>query len=249
MPDFTLLNDLLGDFQTATDSYVERTITSSNQLFADFIAKQKVVHTINKKQSSDFNVFRLFQINEPRHSFILASFLDPKGEHGQGNLFLKALLIQLGIEEPGEGNWTVTAEAGRVDILLKRTSPINLHSVIIIENKSNNAPDQKNQLYRYWYHEIYKPQQHLNPKGQLPYAREQYQIIYLVANEWKKVSDNSLQRPNEELYNELPEVVPLSPVTWKFQEQISEVFTSCLDALKDNQRLRESIIQYIDYWR
>lgn len=60
----------------------------------------------------------------------------------------------LGIERFSDNeNWTVTAEKGRVDILLKRTHP---HSVIIIENKSNYANDQENQLYRYWHQEIYK---------------------------------------------------------------------------------------------
>jgi len=59
----------------------------------------------------------------------------------------------IGIKEPYKGTWKVTAEEGKIDLLLKRYSPF---SIVVIENKSNWACDQQNQLYRYWYNEIYK---------------------------------------------------------------------------------------------
>lgn len=47
--------------------------------------------------------------------------------------------------EKDEGNeeWIITAEEGRVDVLLRRQNPLG---AVIIENKSNWAGDQPNQL-------------------------------------------------------------------------------------------------------
>ena len=106
------------------------------------------------------------------HSFLIANIINPNSEHGQGDLFLKSLLKKLDIEVYENDNWIVTAEIGRIDILIKRENP---HTVIVIENKSNYAIDQENQIYRYWYQEIYLP----NKKQLKPISEENYHIIYL----------------------------------------------------------------------
>ena len=96
----------------------------------------------------NFNIFHLlgkefdFKVQETMHSKLLKFLLDSKETHGCGNLFLIELLALLGIKSPEDGKWHVTAEQGRIDILIQRSNPC---SIIIIENKSNRAGDQKNQ--------------------------------------------------------------------------------------------------------
>ena len=59
--------------------------------------------------------------------------------HGQGKLFLSAFLEYIGFKkDKGNEEWIVTAEKGRVDVLLRRLNPLG---AIIIENKSNWAGD------------------------------------------------------------------------------------------------------------
>lgn len=106
-----------------------------------------------------FNVFalwnRLSGIGETLHSRLLHFLLSDDPMHGQKDKFLMKFLEMAGIEDPQEGTWYATAETGRVDVMLKRTNP---YSVIIVENKSNWAGDQSNQLYRYWYENMYAPE-------------------------------------------------------------------------------------------
>lgn len=109
----------------------------------------------NRLESSHLNVFQFFSPGETTHSRLLAYFLDPRAQHGQGTLFLAEFLRLLGISEPDSStahDWAVTAEIGRVDVLIRRVHP---HTVVVIENKSNYAVDQPNQLYRYWHQEIW----------------------------------------------------------------------------------------------
>ena len=108
----------------------------------------------NKEVSCDFNILQMFAINEVQHSYLLGEFLNPNGKHGQGDLFLSEFLDLIGIEGfPNQERWFVAVERGNIHILLKRVKPV--HSVVVIENKSNYAIDQPNQLYRYWHQELY----------------------------------------------------------------------------------------------
>src|SRR5690606_34578014 len=108
------------------------------------------------------------------------------GDHGEGPLFLHSFLEHIGIEEPKCGEWRVTIEAGRVDILLVRKNPL---SVVIVENKARGAVDQPSQLYRYWFNEIFKRA----PK--LDYAdvaiNRRFKIIYAPAGEFIQVAPSS----------------------------------------------------------
>ena len=117
----------------------------------------------------NFNVFRTLnlQSSEVRmHSAILAEFLNPKGSHGQNDLFLKLFINQFkskiidfdskvkdfdtktSIAEVEKHTGVINTDytqGGRIDILI--TDGKNNH--IIIENKIY-AYDQKNQLIRYY---------------------------------------------------------------------------------------------------
>lgn len=223
-------------------------IQTNNEIIGKFKLIQKEAQFKNKETSCDFNILRLFSINEVMHSFLLANMLNPHSEHGQGNIFLIAFLKKLRIESPERGQWIVSAEKGRIDILLKRKYP---HSVIIIENKSNYAYDQPNQLYKYWFREIYKSQSH---KG-YNYSKnhpEKYQIVFLTPADWKQPSLNTITRPKGNEWSSLgcPDIMPIEPQIWKFNIEIVNWLN---DVYKDipikNYRLKEYIKQYIEFWQ
>lgn len=123
-------------------------------------------------------------------------------------MFINEFLDLIGIKRYSDNeNWIVTAEKGAIHILLKRESP---HAVVVIENKSNYAVDQENQIYRYWHQEIYKAIQSKNlPEGYIQNPpKEKYQLIYLAPIYWKMPAENSLSRPDY-LTVDLPQIVPM----------------------------------------
>jgi len=194
----------------------------------------------NKKISGSLNVFDIFRPNEVTHSYIVADILNPNGNHGQGNLFLFAFLEQLGIEYTPKDRWVVTAEVGRIDILLKRITP--KHGVVVIENKSNYAVDQANQLYRYWHQEIYKPTLSTETNDKV------YQLIYLSPATWKSPTNDSISRPKD-WDTSLPDKIPMEIKHLIFRAFVVKWLEhSLLQIPKENHRLREYIQQYIEYW-
>lgn len=202
----------------------------------------------NSETSYNFNVFSFFTVGEKQHSYILAYLLNPASQHGQGHLFLNIFLDLLGIERISDKeNWVVTAEKGRIDILLKRIYP---HSVIVIENKSNYASDQNHQLYRYWYQEIYRSimERHL-PAEYIPNPPEKYyQLLYLSPEYWKIPGTNTLSRPPE-WDQELPDTIPVKTKHLLFDDFIYNWLKKSLDYLPvKNYRMREFVEQYIEYW-
>jgi hypothetical protein len=123
-----LLNHLIYDWIVIKTNTTNRYNHISKSLVKSFVNLVSEAKEKNKHESCDFNVLRFFHIGETMHSFLLAKFLDMNSEHGQENLFLKLFLQKLKIDKPDTENWIVTAEKGRVDVLLKRFSP---HSVIL----------------------------------------------------------------------------------------------------------------------
>ena len=115
--------------------------------------REKTARAEAFRRGESFNVFRLCRVDhyETLHSAILAEWLDPKGSHGQGNLFLKLFLQRLDTEDLSDFH-TETAsvftefvtEEGRLDILLTDGAG----AAVIIENKIY-ASDQDRQLRRY----------------------------------------------------------------------------------------------------
>jgi hypothetical protein len=191
----------------------------------------------------------LFHIGETQHSLLLAHFLNPNAEHGQKHLFLNVFLDLLKIKRFSDNeNWIVTAEKGRIDVLLKRVQPE--HSVVVIENKSNYANDQNHQLYRYWHQEIYRTicERHL-PKDYILNPPEcYYQLLYLSPEHWKIPSTNTITKPAE-WNNDLPKEVPLNTKHLLFSDFVCKWLKMSLELLpKDNHRIREYVTQYIEYW-
>lgn len=213
---------------------------------------QKQIMVRHKQDGHLFNAFslwnRLMGISEPIHSRILHFLLSDDDLHGQGNLFQQELLKQLNIEKPEVGQWFSGAELDRVDVRLVRQEP---HSVVIIENKSNWAGDQPNQLYRYWYSNIHRCTEDCLPSYYENNGR--YRIIYLVPKDIKQLSEQSLLKPlrnwfydlSDDEYESLPDKLPIAPIVWSFDVQIDQWLQRCEELLNvKNTPLRNFIKQY-----
>ena len=146
----------------------------------------------NRKENHHYSPLRHITIKETDHSKLLGELLDPNGSHGQGPLFLESFLTRIGIHAPAQGTWNVTVELGRIDILMRRDNP---QSVVIIENKANDAEDQDGQLYRYWFSEIYSRNPNLDYSD--PDTAARFKIIYAPALTYSRPIDSSLQRPSD----------------------------------------------------
>ncbi|GAL85568.1 uncharacterized protein MYP_2797 [Sporocytophaga myxococcoides] len=238
---YASINSLLEELPEKQDIIKERYVNAFTFLEKAIGIKEEV-EVLNHKHSLKLNPFKYFGINETKHSFLLSMLLNPKGDHGQGTRFLEIFLKQLGIEKPESGSWTVTAEVGRIDILIKRSEPA---SVIVIENKSNYAIDQPNQLYRYWYQEIHQ----VNPG--IDYNSNDYlknfRVVYLSPASWKLPDECSCLRPdNPDLFH-LPERIPCHIDYWHFNDHINEWLNECIKTVSDqNVRLREYLKQYLE---
>lgn len=243
------LSELIGmiTYKRSNSRYIDYSWLSNFQNksklngFEDILFKfQKIKENVlSKEQSIRFNVLDFFRIDETLHSRLLGFFLDKNASHGQGDLFLKKFIEKLGYTDYDKGKWNVTVEKQRIDILIERNYP---HSVVIIENKSNDAKDQENQIYRYWHRAIYCKNKEECTNN------EKHKIIYLVANDAKLPSENTLNRPIDWSDN-LPEVVPLKVDIWNFNNQINYWLQDCLNLIdNENFRLKEYINQYIEFW-
>ncbi|OQA96124.1 MAG: Endonuclease NucS [Bacteroidetes bacterium ADurb.Bin217] len=113
----------------------------------------ELIHEHNSAVDSTgerFNIFQITGVNhyEAIHSAILAEFLNPRGTHGSGNIFLEKFIkcIHLDFEFDINNAIVVTEYVtthGRIDILIESEK-----KAIIIENKIC-ANDQPEQLKRY----------------------------------------------------------------------------------------------------
>ncbi|MGE8526108.1 PD-(D/E)XK nuclease family protein [Chryseobacterium rhizosphaerae] len=107
-----------------------------------------------KKLAGKFNAMRFLNWNENKVSEILAFFLNPKGDHGQGDIYLKLFTEELGLKFSYDNPDKVqiiledsTFENRRVDIVLKNQDQ---SSVLGIENKIYSwTRDQENQVEDY----------------------------------------------------------------------------------------------------
>lgn len=92
-----------------------------------------------------FNAFNLFDPNENTLSRIAQNLFDPRGTHGQGSLFLNALLDAIGLEQVGPldvvkvEREVLTDEKRRIDLVIETPT-----ALVGIENKpwAKQQPDQ-----------------------------------------------------------------------------------------------------------
>jgi len=241
--------NIIDAFQTYSSRRLDDTIKFNRQIVDSYLSIREELNKLNKKESILFNGLSFFSRGETLDSILIAKFLDPKSEHGQGSLFLKSFLQLLEIEVMDDDNWIVTAEKGRIDVLIKTQD----HSkVIIIENKSNYAIDQQNQLYRYWYQEIYLPnfKRFGDKTVELTANNKNYRILYLTPANWKLPSENTRLKPKTDGYADfLPDEIPIEPDIWLFNMHIVNWLRNSIGQMnRDNHRLREYTKQYIELW-
>lgn len=123
-----------------------------SQICDDYVEAKKYKFTLG------FNVFVLTSdryYRENFHSDIIKAFLNPQENHGQGCLFLNALIDMLNklfsdsvrINKNHYADAIAEREIGKLDIAI--FSEVSKHC-IIIENKIYNAGDMPRQLPRYY---------------------------------------------------------------------------------------------------
>lgn len=240
----TLMKSVLSEISFAKGAFLNSQNTTLDGLFSTWLKKISDHKKTEEEISVDFNYFKYFNVTEPIHSMLLADLLDPFANHGQRCLFLNLFLQILGIKDYQKGKWYIAPEENKIDILLKRREYRN---VIIVENKSNNAIDQPNQLYRYWYYDIFLPYKNLFVEkvfsGHLP---ENFRIVYLVSNYWKDPADYSLTKPKELFDDDAPQAIPKDWITKiYYHHQIRTLIESALQIISpQNYRLKEYLDQY-----
>jgi len=192
------------------------------------------------------NMFEQIKITEPEHSKIIGNLLNPNGTHGSNDLFLNNF-FKIFIQEiiyNRDDYWNVTVEKERYDIRIRSKDN---SKIIIIENKSNNAEDKPNQLYRYWYNGIYIAQ--LN--RQLNNLECFSKVIYLSPSDYKQPEKQSLTCPDYLIKNKaLPIEIPSESIkTYFFDNQIITWLDLCLEHIDCKSNLYYYLSQYRDFWR
>lgn len=227
------LSEVLAKMRERQEAHGRQLLSSGSQLIGRWKTYREAQRIRNRRDGHLFNPLGFFPIGETKHSELLGFLLKSDASHGQGALFLRSFLKMLDVPCPEKGDWKVTVETGRVDLMIKRTSPA---SVIIIENKSHGAFDQGHQLYRYWYAQIHRWHPRLDYRDEE--TQRAFQIIYLPGSEGKVPEAHSLLRPDY-LSATLPERIPLTPKLLSFRSTIAEWLLTVQDDIpRENNRLR-----------
>lgn len=112
---------------------------------------------VKKIELANFNIFKIisdYYYRENFHGDILYAFLDPKGGHGEGALFLNLFLDMIGLKENIRESYQTSHVNREVKIAGNRRIDFvifneNQDHCVIIENKLYDANDQDNQLPAY----------------------------------------------------------------------------------------------------
>lgn len=106
----------------------------------------------DRTQASAFNVFEFIEPDENRLSDILQMLLDPRGEHGQGEIFLRLFLRQLRLDRRGLdiSSMSVQREARthgilrshrRIDILIEGGVHLAIENKVHSRERIDQVPD------------------------------------------------------------------------------------------------------------
>lgn len=204
---------------------------------SEILVQEKAQQEEKKKRGEHFNIFEILGLktSEVRlHSAIIAELLNPNGNHGLGDKFLKAFINDvIAKKSPFSINTTTTevfveypigsisedeTEGGRIDILLTD----NDKQTVIIENKIY-AKDQKYQLLRY--------NNYACKTARL--SKDQYIILYLTLD-GGKASDYSTGIEDFEYF------------CINYREDVLTWLKHCLCIAAPYPLVRETIQQYIN---
>ena len=201
------------------------------------------LETINfppSKRPTGINIFSQLSPSETQHSMVLCELLNPRGKHNEGSKFLK-LFFDYVIEDipfDDKKTWIVTAEKERYDVWIRN---LDDSTIIIIENKSNLAVDQPNQLYRYWYWGINKRQESI----QESIKEKRGKILYLTPDSNKLPDDQTKSPPT----GEYPSMPGGMIKTVFFHQNIDKWLEECIKSVEDKPDICYYLKQYKDFWR
>jgi hypothetical protein len=205
-----------------------------NNLLQQVTIIQKKYDEIAKITGENFNIFSIMRAESDEvrtHSRIIAEFLNPKGKHSQGSVFLKLFFDEIESLEVLKASFDFEnaqvfveehigtidkdySEGGFIDIVIKDSK-----YQVVIENKIN-AGDQKGQLLRY--------------KNCYPDC----ELIYLTLN-GKEPSSFSYKLGNGKDLK-LEEIILIS-----YKNNIKNWIEKCLEKTHSLPIIRETLLQYI----
>ena len=199
---------------------------------SEIVVKERTLQEEKRKRGENFNIFSVLGLSTSEvrlHSAFLGELLNPDGDHGLGDGFLKSFVetiinqvdpefeidtktCKVSVEYPiGEIPEDYT-EGGRIDLLIRDK---NNHA-ILIENKIN-AVDQFKQLLRY---------QNFAKKNSLKYV-----LLYLTLH-GKEASEYSTN--NQVDYFRI-----------SYKDNIYQWLNHCIGIAALFPRVRETITQYL----
>lgn len=185
---------------------------------------------IDRRRATGFNVFRLIEPDENKLSDIIAGLLDPRGDHGQGDLFLRLLFKQVGLGSNAKftKNAMVQREAPTHGILKyrRRIDVLVQGGVLLaIENKLDSL-EQKDQVKDYL--------EHLH---QIAHGRPT-RLIYLTPD---GRSPDSLRGS---VVDQLQNIGKLH--CWSYQNELRAWLESCRRHC-EAQKIREFLSDFMEY--
>ena len=206
---------------------------------SEIVVREKTQQEEKRKRGENFNIFKVLGLstNEVRlHSAFLAELLNPNGDHGLGDNFLKAFVdgvirkqrdsfvfdsssAQVFVEYPVGTVSNEYDKGGRIDILIQDKNK----QTIVIENKIY-AGDQPLQMYRY--------NHYLTEDAKL--ESSQYVLLYLSLKEGDQPSEESTgKNPSFNFY------------CINYRNDIINWLSECIGKAALYPAVRETISQYI----
>ena len=194
----------------------------------------------NMVDAEDLNIFRVLNISHLEtklHTPFLLDLLKSEGTHGQGTLFFRAFLEQLGVCDERELSFYTRTpfddrykcreevfdrESGRKDIVIERLScEKDKRFCVVVENKIG-AGEQEGQLRRYW--------EYLEEK---PVHSKRKFLVYLHA----KGAGHKPQSGSG-----------IRCTILRYQDHICGMLEKCLTHVK-SRKVRDLLSQYLDVVR
>jgi hypothetical protein len=210
-----------------------------------FINRLETINFPPSKRPAGINIFSQLSPSETQHSMVLCELLNPRGKHNEGSKFLK-LFFDYVIEDipfDDKKTWIVTAEKERYDVWIRN---LDDSTIIIIENKSNLADDQPNQLYRYWYWGINKRQESI----QESIKEKRGKILYLTPDSNKLPDNQTMLRPTDpSMPNNIPNDIKDKTKIVFFHQNIDKWLEECIKSVEDKSDICYYLEQYRNFWR
>lgn len=188
----SIYKEQLDNFHQDCQGFIKNQLSEYKEklqaLHKEWIPKKEEFINYNRLNACDYNIFHIIghsksypkgycDLEVVTHSPFLADLLDPRGKHGQQDLFYKHFIMSIDkIDENKRKlfldikaeDYVVCREDNNIDILIRSFKKDNEFAVII-ENKID-AKDQDKQLQRYYDH----------VRSRFSFKPEQILLIYLT---------------------------------------------------------------------